>query len=77
MTLWVLNSRNKIGRTGSALLVYDVRKSAFVDVSRWLKNLRDQADSNIVILMISIVIFYLIFVNNVVFELFSSLLLLT
>ena len=103
-----------------ALLVYDVTKSTtFENVSRWLKDLRDHADSNIVIMMISnkadpkhlqllwwwplslcysqflpilscsnfyvnfsvswwfIVetYFYLIFVNNVVFELFSSLLL--
>ncbi|KAH9750656.1 ras-related protein RABA2a [Citrus sinensis] len=37
-----------------ALLVYDVTKSTtFENVSRWLKDLRDHADSNIVIMMIS------------------------
>ena len=36
-----------------ALLVYDVTKSTtFENVSRWLKDLRDHADSNIVIMMI-------------------------
>lgn len=36
-----------------ALLVYDVTKpSTFENVSRWLKELRDHADSNIVIMLI-------------------------
>ena len=36
-----------------ALLVYDVTKSTtFENVSRWLKDLRDHSDSNIVIVMI-------------------------
>ena len=36
-----------------ALLVYDVTKpTTFENVSRWLKELRDHADSNIVIMMI-------------------------
>ncbi|XP_078172478.1 ras-related protein RABA2a-like [Carex rostrata] len=36
-----------------ALLVYDVTKaSSFENVSRWLKELRDHADSNIVIMLI-------------------------
>ncbi|GMJ00634.1 RAB GTPASE A2A, ARABIDOPSIS RAB GTPASE A2A, RAB GTPase 11C [Hibiscus trionum] len=36
-----------------ALLVYDVSKpTTFENVSRWLKELRDHADSNIVIMMI-------------------------
>ncbi|KDO39690.1 hypothetical protein CISIN_1g038356mg, partial [Citrus sinensis] len=36
-----------------ALLVYDVTKSTtFENVSRWLKDLGDHADSNIVIMMI-------------------------
>ncbi|GAY63804.1 hypothetical protein CUMW_228620 [Citrus unshiu] len=41
------------GCTQSALLVYDVTKSTtFENVSRWLKDLRDHADSRIVIMMI-------------------------
>ncbi|KDO50913.1 hypothetical protein CISIN_1g0478891mg, partial [Citrus sinensis] len=36
-----------------ALLVYDVTKSTtFENVSRWLKDLRDHAGSNIVIMLI-------------------------
>ncbi|KZV80013.1 GTPase of the Ypt/Rab family [Exidia glandulosa HHB12029] len=36
-----------------ALLVYDIAKHAtFVNVTRWLKELRDHADSNIVIMLV-------------------------
>jgi len=36
-----------------ALLVYDISKHAtFVNVARWLKELRDHADSNIVIMLV-------------------------
>jgi len=36
-----------------ALLVYDIAKHAtYVDVTRWLKELRDHADSNIVIMLV-------------------------
>jgi len=36
-----------------ALLVYDIaKKQTFEDVERWLKELRDHADSNIVILLV-------------------------
>lgn len=36
-----------------ALLVYDISKHAtFVNVTRWLKELRDHADSNIVIMLV-------------------------
>ncbi|KAF7305200.1 hypothetical protein MKEN_01235200 [Mycena kentingensis (nom. inval.)] len=36
-----------------ALLVYDISKnSTFVNVTRWLKELRDHADSNIVIMLV-------------------------
>ncbi|CAO1615036.1 unnamed protein product [Jaminaea pallidilutea] len=36
-----------------ALLVYDISKhSSYVNVSRWLKELRDHADSNIVIMLV-------------------------
>ena len=36
-----------------ALLVYDIAKQAtFVNVTRWLKELRDHADSNIVIMLV-------------------------
>ncbi|EPQ58661.1 ras-domain-containing protein [Gloeophyllum trabeum ATCC 11539] len=36
-----------------ALLVYDISKHAtYVDVTRWLKELRDHADSNIVIMLV-------------------------
>jgi Ras-related protein Rab-11A len=38
-----------------ALLVYDVTKAtSFENVSRWLKELRDHADSNIVMMLIGI-----------------------
>ena len=36
-----------------ALLVYDIAKHAtYVNVTRWLKELRDHADSNIVIMLV-------------------------
>lgn len=36
-----------------ALLVYDISKHAtYVNVTRWLKELRDHADSNIVIMLV-------------------------
>lgn len=36
-----------------ALLVYDISKhGTYVNVSRWLKELRDHADSNIVIMLV-------------------------
>lgn len=36
-----------------ALLVYDISKhSTYESVSRWLKELRDHADSNIVIMLV-------------------------
>ena len=36
-----------------ALLVYDIAKhSTYVNVSRWLKELRDHADSNIVVMLV-------------------------
>lgn len=36
-----------------ALLVYDISKhSTFESVSRWLKELRDHADANIVIMLV-------------------------
>jgi Ras-related protein Rab-11A len=36
-----------------ALLVYDIAKHpTYVNVSRWLKELRDHADSNIVIMLV-------------------------
>jgi Ras-related protein Rab-11A len=36
-----------------ALLVYDIAKHAtYVNVQRWLKELRDHADSNIVIMLV-------------------------
>ncbi|GJJ11893.1 Ras- protein Rab-11A [Clathrus columnatus] len=36
-----------------ALLVYDIAKHAtYVDVTRWLKELRDHADANIVIMLV-------------------------
>jgi len=36
-----------------ALLVYDITKTAsFENVSRWLKELRDHADSNIVVMLV-------------------------
>ena len=36
-----------------ALLVYDISKQAtFANVTRWLKELRDHADSNIVIMLV-------------------------
>lgn len=36
-----------------ALLVYDISKhQSYVNVARWLKELRDQADSNIVIMLV-------------------------
>lgn len=36
-----------------ALLVYDIAKHAtYVNVLRWLKELRDHADSNIVIMLV-------------------------
>jgi len=36
-----------------ALLVYDIAKQAtYVNVTRWLKELRDHADSNIVIMLV-------------------------
>lgn len=36
-----------------ALLVYDIAKhQSYVNVARWLKELRDQADSNIVIMLV-------------------------
>lgn len=36
-----------------ALLVYDITKhSTYVNVTRWLKELRDHADSNIVIMLV-------------------------
>ncbi|KAK4378711.1 hypothetical protein RND71_000573 [Anisodus tanguticus] len=42
-----------IGGALGALLVYDVTKpTTFENVSRWLKELRDHADSNIVIMLI-------------------------
>ena len=35
------------------MLVYDISKSTtFQDVSRWLKELRDHADANIVIMLV-------------------------
>ena len=52
--------RNSDWRRGSyyrgavgALLVYDIAKHAtYVNVTRWLKELRDHADSNIVIMLV-------------------------
>lgn len=36
-----------------ALLVYDIAKHAtYVNVTRWLKELRDHADTNIVIMLV-------------------------
>ena len=36
-----------------ALLVYDIAKhSTYINVSRWLKELRDHADSNIVVMLV-------------------------
>lgn len=36
-----------------ALLVYDISKhNTYVNVTRWLKELRDHADSNIVIMLV-------------------------
>jgi Ras-related protein Rab-11A len=37
-----------------ALLVYDItKKQTFENIQRWLRELRDHADSNIVIMMVS------------------------
>ena len=48
---WILN-RYYRGAVG-ALLVYDISKHAtYVNVTRWLKELRDHADSNIVIMLV-------------------------
>jgi hypothetical protein len=45
-------SRYYRGAVG-ALLVYDIAKHAtYVNVTRWLKELRDHADSNIVIMLV-------------------------
>ena len=45
-------SRYYRGAVG-ALLVYDISKHAtYVNVTRWLKELRDHADSNIVIMLV-------------------------
>ena len=46
------SSRYYRGAVG-ALLVYDIAKHAtYVNVTRWLKELRDHADSNIVIMLV-------------------------
>lgn len=46
------NPRYYRGAVG-ALLVYDIAKHAtYVNVTRWLKELRDHADSNIVIMLV-------------------------
>jgi Ras-related protein Rab-11A len=48
--VWV--NRYYRGAVG-ALLVYDISKhSTYESVSRWLKELRDHADSNIVIMLV-------------------------
>jgi Ras-related protein Rab-11A len=46
---WYRYYRGAVG----ALLVYDIAKHAtYVNVTRWLKELRDHADSNIVIMLV-------------------------
>ncbi|KAJ8078406.1 Rab GTPase ypt31 [Marasmius tenuissimus] len=51
-TLIHLPDRYYRGAVG-ALLVYDIAKHAtYVNVTRWLKELRDHADSNIVIMLV-------------------------
>ncbi len=48
-TSWCRYYRGAVG----ALLVYDISKHAtYVNVTRWLKELRDHADSNIVIMLV-------------------------
>jgi GTPase SAR1 family protein len=48
-SMWSRYYRGAVG----ALLVYDIAKHAtYVNVTRWLKELRDHADSNIVIMLV-------------------------
>lgn len=52
LTNYVFPNRYYRGAVG-ALLVYDISKhSTYESVSRWLKELRDHADSNIVIMLV-------------------------
>lgn len=49
---WILLCRYYRGAVG-ALLVYDIAKHlTYENVERWLKELRDHADSNIVIMLV-------------------------
>lgn len=48
-----ISSRSYYRGAVGALLVYDIAKHAtYVNVLRWLKELRDHADSNIVIMLV-------------------------
>jgi small GTP-binding protein len=47
------SSRSYYRGAVGALLVYDISKHAtYINVTRWLKELRDHADSNIVIMLV-------------------------
>ena len=49
----LLTTRSYYRGAVGALLVYDIAKHAtYVNVTRWLKELRDHADSNIVIMLV-------------------------
>ena len=53
LTTWLIEIFRYYRGAVGALLVYDISKQAtYANVNRWLKELRDHADSNIVITLV-------------------------